>query len=178
MKPYRDFTFERYDVTPGNRDAVEFAKQFDRFKDNLYLWGLWGVGKTHLAMALLRRCFARGASSAVVTPARLVRKLRMKTPDEEQQAVDHFIRMDVLLIDDLGVGGDSPYARQVLQEILDGRDFNDRGGLVVTSQHSIKALARRLTDGAIPSRLAGMCRVIGITGPDRRLQEGGHRAAR
>jgi DNA replication protein DnaC len=92
----------------------------------------------------------------------LVRKLRMKTPEEEQQTIDGFIRVGVLVIDGLGVGSDTAYARQVLQEILDGRDFHDRGGLVVTSRFSLAGLGRRLTDDAIPSRLAGMCRLVEI----------------
>src|SRR5206468_3297143 len=50
VKPYRAFTFERYELTPGNRIAFQRAKQFDPSTDNLYLWGPCGVGKTHLAV--------------------------------------------------------------------------------------------------------------------------------
>jgi chromosomal replication initiation ATPase DnaA len=49
-KPYREFTFERYKVTPGNRRAYERSKTFDPAAENLYLWGPSGVGKTHLAL--------------------------------------------------------------------------------------------------------------------------------
>jgi DNA replication protein DnaC len=48
-KPYREFAFERYQMTPGNRLAYEKATQFNPATDNLYLWGPCGVGKTHLA---------------------------------------------------------------------------------------------------------------------------------
>jgi DNA replication protein DnaC len=169
VKPYRDFRFERYDVTPGNRAAFEQANRFEPSKDNLYLWGPCGVGKTHLAVAVLRRCFARGGSIALVTPFQLIRKLRMKAPEEEQHAIDGFIRVNALVLDDLGVGSDTAYARQSMQEILDGRNFKDRAGLVITSQYSLGGLAQRLNDDTIPSRLAGMCQVIEIRGVDRRL---------
>src|SRR5262249_15444708 len=145
----------------------EAAQQFDASRGNLYLWGPWGVGKTHLAVAVLRRSFAR-ASAALVTPAQLVRKLRMETPDDEQHAIDFFIGVGVLAIDDLGVGAETSYARQVIQEILDGRAFKDRGGLVVTSPFSLNTLARRFNDRAIPSRLTGMCCVIEVKGSDGR----------
>ena len=56
-KPYREFTFERYQVTPGNQLAYERSKAFSPATDNLYLWGPCGVGKTHLAYAIARRCF-------------------------------------------------------------------------------------------------------------------------
>ncbi len=168
VKPYRAFTFERYQVTPANGIAFRHATQFNPSRDNLYLWGPCGVGKTHLAVAVLRQWFARGASIAVMTPFKLVRSLRMKTPEEEQRAIDRFIDIRVLALDDLGVGSDTAFARQVLQEILDGRDFRDRGGLVVTSQYSLSGLSLRFHDRSIPSRLAGMCQVVEIGGTDRR----------
>ena len=168
VKPYRDFTFEKYQVTRENRLAFQRARAFDPSRDNLYLWGPCGVGKTHLAVAILRQWFGRGASGALVTPFKLIRKLRMKPPDEEQLAIDGFIGVGVLVIDDLGVGSDTVYARQILQEILDGRSFSDRAGLVVTSPYSLLGLARRLNDRTISSRLGGLCRVVEIQGPDHR----------
>jgi DNA replication protein DnaC len=176
VKPYRKYRFEQYQVTPGNKAAFERAKGFNPSNDNLYLWGPCGVGKTHLAVAILRRCFARGGSIALVTPFQLIRKLRMKPPNEEQREIDGFIRVQALVLDDFGDGTETPYARQILQEILDGRDFNDRGGLIVTSHHSLTALARRFNDRSIPSRLAGLCQVVEISGGDHRpLQHTGQR---
>jgi len=168
VKPYRAFTFERYQLTPGNGIAFQRAREFEPSMGNLYLWGPSGVGKTHLAIAILRRWFARGVSIELVTPSQLVRKLRMKSPEDEQQAIDRFIRSDLLVIDDLGIGADSAYGRQVIQEVLDGRDFHDRGGLIVTSLYSLEGLARRWNDRSIPSRLVSMCPVTEIRGEDRR----------
>lgn len=168
MRPYREFTFGRYDVTAGNGLAVQMAKGFDRAQENLYLWGRCGVGKTHLAVAILRDGFAQGASIAMTTPFQLIRRLRMKAPEEEQRVIDRFILADLVVLDDLGAGSESAYTRQTLQEILDGRHYRDAGGLVITSQCSLSALTVRLHDCSIPSRLAGMCQVIEIRGPDRR----------
>lgn len=167
-KPYREFTLERYQVTGGNRLAVECAKAFDPRRQDLYLWGPCGVGKTHLAMAILRNWFERGATVVFMTQFQLIRKLRMKPPEEEQQILDRLVQVDLLALDDIGAGGDTPFARQVLQEILDRRHFQDRRGLILTSQHSLPALVRRFNDDAIPSRLAGMCTTVTISGTDRR----------
>jgi hypothetical protein len=71
-------------------------------------------------------------------------------------------------LDDFGRSNDTPYARLVLQEILDARDFRDRGGLVVTSRYSPGAVACRLNDDTIPARLAAMCRVVEVKGSDHR----------
>lgn len=173
VRPYREFTFERYRVTPTNRVAFEHAAAFNQSKVNLYLWGPCGVGKTHLAVAILRRSFARNVSIALVTPFQLIRQVRMKNPDEEQRTLDGFIAVGTFVLDDLGAGAETTFGRQILQEILDGRAFHDRGGLVVTSQFSPATLAKGMGDRAIASRLVGMCTVIGITGPDQRFTRRG-----
>jgi DNA replication protein DnaC len=168
-KPYREFTFERFRITPGNQVAFETARRFDWSRDNLYLWGPCGVGKTHLAYAAARFCFEEGHSMMIATPPQLSRKVRMKDPDQEQAALDRFVEVQVLVLDDLGMGHETAFARQTLQEILTGRDFNDRAGLILTSRYSLDQLAAKLADDSIPSRLAGMCRRIEIQGSDGRL---------
>jgi len=169
-RPYREFTFERYDVTPGNRLAYERSKNFNPATDNLYFWGPCGVGKTHLAYAIAKACFEGALSATVQLAAQISRKVRMKDVEQEQAAIDEFVRADVLVLDDLGLGSDTAYTRQILQEILDGRNFRDRAGLVITSKYSLGALGAKLNDDTIPSRLAGMCQLVEIKGADQRLR--------
>ena len=169
-KPYREFTFERFEITPGNQLAYERSKNFNPATDNLYLWGPCGVGKTHLAHAIARTCFEQTHSAAILLSSHLSRKVRMKDPEKEQAAIDEFVRVEALVLDDLGMGNETAFSKQVFQEILDGRDFNDRAGLVVTSKYSLSDLAEKLTDDTIASRLAGMCQVVKISGDDHRLK--------
>jgi DNA replication protein DnaC len=177
-KPYREFTFERYVVASGNRLAYERCRSFNPATDNLYLWGACGVGKTHLAWAAARRCFQETLAGLILPAYQLSRKVRMKEPDEEQAAIDEFIDTDVLVLDDLGSGPDTAYGRQILQEILDGRDFHDRAGLIVTSAYSFDTLAQKMGHDTIPSRLVGMCEVLKIEGNDHRLLTRSKPAAR
>ncbi len=167
-KPLREFRFENFEVTPQNREAFLRAKSFNEDRENLYLWGPCGVGKTHLAMAIAAQKIAIGRYVCVHKPPQLLRRVRRMDPDDEQRAIDRIIRADVFILDDLGIGNETAYARQSFQEILDGRDFAYRAGLVVTSKYSLDNLARKLEDDTIPSRLAGLCSVIKVEGPDRR----------
>lgn len=168
-RAYREFTFERYQVAAGNQLAYERAKNFNPAGDNLYLWGACGVGKTHLAYAVARRCFEESRSVTILLAGQLSREVRMKDPEREQTAVDDLVGTEVLVLDDLGTGTETAYARQILQEILDCRNIRDRSGLVITSKYSLGALAEKLNDDAIPSRLAGACQVIEVKGIDHRL---------
>ncbi len=169
QKPYREFTFERYEVMPGNQLAYGKSKHFNPATDNLYLWGPCGVGKTHLAHAIGRRGFEETLSVNLLPAWQLSRKVRMKDPAQEQAAIDELALSEVLVLDDVGTGPDTGFSRQILQEIIDARDFNDRAGLVITSKYSLTDLAVKLGEDTIPSRLAGMCQVIAIRGPDHRL---------
>lgn len=168
-RPYREFTFERYQVTPRNRLAYEKSKQLNPAIENLYLWGPCGVGKTHLASAVARRCFEESLSVILVPAFELSRRMRMKDPEQEQAVLDGFVRAEALVLDDLGAGPNTAYSRQVLQEILDRRNFMDRAGIVITSKYSPDELAAALADDSIPSRLAGMCQMIRVGGHDYRL---------
>ena len=168
-KPYREFTFERYEVRPGNRRAFESCKQFNPAAENLYLWGACGVGKTHLSYATARRCFEETLCVAILPAYQLSRKARLRGPEQEQAILDEWAAAEMLLLDDLGVGSDTAYVRQLVQEILDTRCFDDRNGLVITSKYSLDQLAAKLADDSIPSRLAGCCRAIEVTGADRRI---------
>jgi len=168
-RPYRDFRFDRYDVAPENRQGFLRSRGFHPLRDNLYLWGPCGVGKTHLACALARLQAEKGLSVSFLKPTQLFRKVRRKDADEEQQAIERFIREDVLVLDDLGIGNDTPFGRQILQEILDGRDYRSRAGLVITSKFSLDDLARKFDDDTVSSRIAGMCHVVKVDGRDRRL---------
>ena len=133
-KPYREFTLDRFQVEPGNRLAFDQSQRFNPAKGNLYLWGSCGVGKTHLAYACARRCFEEMPSVEIVQAGQLSRRVRMKDPDQEQATIDRFTSANVLVLDDLGNGPDTPFARQILQEILDARSFKDRAGLIFTSK--------------------------------------------
>jgi DNA replication protein DnaC len=168
-RPYREFTFERFRVAPGNQLAFTRAKAFRPKSDNLYLWGACGVGKTHLSSAISRERRAEGFTVAIVTLAQLVRRSRMKDPEQEQAAIDYWSNVGVLIVEELGQSSDTAYSRQILQEILDRRAFQDRGGLIATSRCSLDSLAQRSGDDAIASRLAGMCLVTEIRGNDARL---------
>lgn len=170
-RPSREFRFETYNVTPENERAFSQARNFNSDRDGLYLWGPCGVGKTHLAFAIARRAVEATLPSEFLTPGQLLRRIRRKDPDEEQQALLRIARAAVLVIDDLGSGRDTQFAQGLLQEILDMRRNSYRAGLVVTSKYSLGALAARLDDDTLASRLAGLCRVAHVGGRDHRLAD-------
>jgi DNA replication protein DnaC len=105
----------------------------------------------------------------VARPAQIFRRVRgIKSGAEEQAIIDRIAAIPQLVIDDIGVEKNTGFSLAVLYEIIDARDMAYNKGLIVTSNLSLGALADRLGDDRVTSRLAGMCKVVEITGPDRR----------
>lgn len=157
LKAYNQFTLAKY----TNKPAIESCSVFPTF--NLFLWGTAGTGKTHLATAIIRE-----HDGMVIKPQRIYRDCRgLKDGAEEQAAIDRFVNIPFLVIDDLGIY-ETNFAYSVLVEIIDGRDMGDKKGLIITSNLSLDSLAEKMKDDRISSRLAGMCKVIEITGKDMR----------
>jgi DNA replication protein DnaC len=166
-RAYRLYTRGALKVGPGNRAAVAAVEAFHPDSDNLLLWGPCGTGKSHLA-SILGREFV--GSVIFTEPAPLLRSLRGLTPAQEQARIDELVTVPVLILDDLGIEKDTEFAISTISEIVSHRLKADRNGLVVTSNLSLEALAAKLKDDRLTSRLAGMCQVIEISGEDYRLK--------
>ena len=159
---YRDFTVERY-------DSLQAMKKCAGYPDKgLFLWGAAGVGKTHLATALVRQ----HPQGAVYKPQEILRRFRgHKTKEEEEKLLQSFIYNPALVIDDIGTEKRTDFGYSVIYEILDGRMMACVGGLVITSNLSLDALADRIGDDRYTSRIASLCLPIELTGKDRRLPQ-------
>ena len=169
-KALREFSFEKFNVTDGTKEAFESAKVFNLQKDNLFLWGSAGVGKTHLAYSIARAQIKSGGTSAkIIRTTELLRGLRGTTGTEEDTAIKKYSTIDCLVIDDLGVGRATEYAITILYEIIDKRYMSYKNGLIITSNLSLGDMSKKIEDDRLLSRLAAMCKVVRLTGDDRRL---------
>lgn len=161
LKAFEQFKLEKY----TNKTAIELCAGYP--DNNLFIWGTAGTGKTHLATALLRK----HREVLVVKPQQIYRDCRgIKSGEDEQAAINYYINMPLLVIDDLGVDKKTDFSFSTLYEIIEGRDMACKKGLIVTSNLSLTALSERMGDDRITSRIAGMCKIIELTGKDYRLE--------
>lgn len=168
-RAFDQYTEESFKVGPESLLAMESCKAFDPTKDNLYLWGPTGSGKSHLAVVAARKFVKIGAK--LIKPCEVFRRIRgCRDARDEMEIIEHYSRLKVLIIDDLGIGRDTEFAVTTLYEIIDGRYQFKPGGLIVTTNLSLGDLAKKLGDDRIPSRLAQMCKIINIHADDHRLK--------
>lgn len=153
--------------------ALVSAKKAANGDGNLYLWGKHtGTGKSHLAGASYRHAVLTGnAWGGFWKPSSLLRYMRILDSDEQEKRVKKLIVSPILVIDDLGIGNVTDFSLQIFYDIVDGRWMKEMNGMIITANLSLDDLAKKLDDDRLPSRIAGMCDVVELTGKDRRIDK-------
>jgi DNA replication protein DnaC len=162
---YECYTLDKFVKLASNEEAFELATAFNPDETNLFLWGRCGGGKTHLSTAVVRSQAEKGIRVSRQTVAEFLRNFRALDSPVEQEKISLFVRIPVLVWDDLGRGNISDFGLDVLCEITDKRLLNYRHGLIVTSNFNPDQLVARFHDDRLVSRLIGMCRVVKVEGP-------------
>lgn len=171
IKAMNLYTFQRFKVTMNTSDAHDACRKFDHKKDNLYLWGPCGTGKSHLAYATAKMYAFDGMEVIISTPMKLVDSFRTKNDAEKERLFEDYSGCDLLLIDDLGISKYTDFGLEILCEILNRRTLQMRSGLIVTSNLSLERLAKRNNDDRLASRLDGLCKIIELSGEDYRQKK-------
>lgn len=157
----RCFTVSAYHNHKAMADCAKYPTK------GLYIYGPTGCGKTHLATALVRQ----QPNGRVIKPMEILRRMRGFENSNEEDNFIKSLAFGPLVIDDLGVEKLTEFAVTTLYEIFDRRWLSDSGGLIVTSNLGLTALAAKIGDDRITSRIAGMCKTVKIEGNDGRLKK-------
>jgi len=153
----------------------ESQKQLKQ-RDGLYLWGLPGSGKTHIACAIAKNILDFGLEVRFFNTSDFLERLRdeydNKTKiDEDSNGLfrDTMDFRGILIFDDLGAEKASEWVIERLYMIIN-KKYEDMIPIIFTSNCDLEILSARLGD-RITSRIAGMASFIHVNGPDRRLSD-------
>jgi len=196
---YRQCTLDGYETAFKGADlslgrALMTARKFadaypvDTGGKGLLFVGSIGVGKTHLAVGVLRRLVQeRGAKGLFYDFRQLIWRIQNSYNPQVSTTVEELLKpvfaAEVLVLDDMGAQKPSDWAEDIFALILNNR-YNEKQTTIITTNYpdlpagggaksDVERAARELTLGdrignRMLSRLASMCVRVEMTGQDFR----------
>jgi DNA replication protein DnaC len=168
MKTLDDFDFA---FNPSiNRQQVKqlAASSFVANHENILMIGPPGVGKTHLACAFSIEAIHKGFTVLY----RSVFDIAADIAKNHEQVIDHFLKPDLLLIDELGMKNMNSHANEIILEVIHRR--YQRNATVIATNRPIEDWGRIFGDNAMASaildRFLEKLHLLKITGKSYRLK--------
>ena len=161
-------------------DVVRFLEKYPMIDVGLLFLGTCGVGKTHLAVALLKQVILEKKDCGLFYDFRdLLREIQASwnsvSQSSELEVLRPVLQANVLVLDELGANKPTEWVRDTIAHIINCR-YNDKKLTIFTSNYPdvvTQPGEETLTDriGArLRSRLYEMCKVIEIRGRDFRRE--------
>lgn len=171
---YQEYTMDNLPRTPENATARAALNQ--SLEGNLYLYGPGGTGKTHLAVAAARKAAKGGKSARFWSMVSLLKILRECANPRSEVKRPELLHWDVLVLDDIDKLKATPYAYEVIYELVETR-WSNKKTTYFTAQHDPDGAALILTPDQnevaadpLASRMAAGGRVFRIEGEDSRAR--------
>jgi DNA replication protein DnaC len=182
-KRYEDCDLDAYKPIHESQKSAKicvqhFLDKYPLIDDGLLFLGNCGVGKTHLAVALLKAVIKEKGDGGLFYDFRdLLREIQASwnsvSQTSELEVLRPVLEARVLVLDELGANKPTEWVRDTIAHIINCR-YNDKKLTIFTSNYldmPAKQGEESLTDRIgvrLRSRLYEMCREVEIRGEDFR----------
>lgn len=182
-KRYENCHFNTYNVNAGTSQdkalkyAQNFTRQFPAVDRGLLFMGTVGVGKTHLAVSILKGLTELGFTCLFYEFGSLLKKIQdsynPNTHASELGVLAPVLSADVLVLDELGASKPTDWVLDTMAYIINTR-YNDKKVTIFTTnylderQEESKETLQDRIGIRLRSRLYEMCKTVLISGEDYR----------
>lgn len=175
---YEKCSFVNFNVNPGTSQehaahrAYTFANEYPAVDRGLLFMGPAGVGKTHLAVSIIKALIEKGFAGLFYEFGSLLKQIQDSynpvSKSSELKVLAPVYEADVLILDELGASVPTDWVRDTMYQIINKR-YNDNKLTIFTTNFSDKGneLEERITY-RLRSRLYEMCTNVVIDGEDYR----------
>jgi DNA replication protein DnaC len=191
-KRYENCSFDNYHPQGGPttanflsqayalRDAKHLVDEYPNLDIGLLFIGPCGVGKTHLATAIIKALIqTKGVACLFYDFRDLLKEIQDSynpaSRTSELKVLEPVYEAEVLVLDELGASKPTDWVRDTMTQIINAR-YNDKKVTIFTSNYLDEPTTpgeETLTDRVgvrLRSRLHEMCKVVQIKGDDYRLK--------
>lgn len=181
---YEGCSLANYCPAPNNglqRQAFNYAfkliDEYPAIDRGLLLMGTVGVGKTHLATAILRGLIDKGVNCLFFEFGALLKEIQDSynpvSQTSELKVLAPVYEAEVLVLDELGASKPTDWVRDTMMQIIGAR-YNNRKltifttNFMDTSRHPAEEILEDRIGTRLRSRLYEMCRTVIVEGEDYR----------
>ncbi len=181
-KRYENCHFHSYRVLNPSQDrafryASKLAMEYPAIERGLLLTGTVGVGKTHLAVSILKSLTERGFTCLFYEFGALLKSIQDSynsiSQTSELKVLQPIFDAEVLVLDEIGASKPTDWVRDTMANIINTR-YNDKKLTIFTTNYLDERHAEReetLEDRIgvrLRSRLFEMCKTVPLGGEDFR----------
>jgi DNA replication protein DnaC len=166
-------SFSNFEVLENNRAAYETSlKCAQDLERGAFIHGSVGAGKTHLLVSVVRSMIenriADPEQMRFIPMLELLEQVKRSWDSGERDPVERLKRIDVLLIDDLGMEIVRDWAFQIFLNIITYRYNNELPTYLSSNLNEVELLERY--GSAVMSRIAQMCEIVKLEAGNYRMK--------
>ncbi len=159
---YADCTFDNYDDPKGagsiywaRMKAKTWVTEYPAVEKGFLLTGRVGVGKTHLAVAILKGLIEKGVPCLFCEFGSLLKQIQDSynpiSKTSELRVLAPVYQAEVLLLDELGASIPTDWVRDTMYQIINKR-YNDKKLTIFTTNYSDEPRVEKTSDTEISKR--------------------------